>query len=129
MAGWRRSPSSDSPDPFHVVFGRAAVRAGGLALTALFVVQAVTAVVVLPQTPGARLRLGPLDMTFDWMSRRPATTVLVLAVAALFYWLVAYVSTRSHFSTEKRGVGVTKLIFAPSGESMVTAAGTVPDSW
>lgn len=124
MAGWRHPPTrgTDSPDPFHMVFGRTAVRAAGLVLTALFVVQAVTAVVVLPQADGAQLHWGPIDISFEWMSRRPATTLLVLVVAILFYWLVAYVSTRSHFSEQRRRTGVTALIFEPSGKSMVTAS-------
>lgn len=129
MAGWRHSPTpSDetTPNSLRAVLGRIGVRAAGLILTALFVVQTVTAAVVLPQSGDAGLRWGPFDISFDGLAPRSTTLVLVMVVAALFYWLVAYVSTRSHFSSQHRGVSVTKLLFQPSGKSM-EAASDIPD--
>ncbi|MGH3649555.1 MAG: hypothetical protein ACRDU9_02510 [Acidimicrobiia bacterium] len=128
MAGWRRSPLSPvdtptSPEPWHVLIGRMAVRAAGLAITALFVVQAMTATVVLPLAwleQSGRIDWGPIDVSFGWLTPRLAMTILVGSVGVLVYWLVAFVSTKSHFD-EVADVSVTDLILDPSGDTMRAA--------
>lgn len=122
MAGWRRQASgalAGGPS-WQMKTGQTAVRAAGLAITALFLIETVTAVVVLPLAwleQEGRIDWGPISISFGWLGSRPAATLLILAVGALFYWLVAYVSTRSHFDEVDR-VGAYDLLFAPSGEAM-----------
>jgi hypothetical protein len=128
MAGWRRDalspvPEAPSSESWHVLTGRTAVRAAGLVLTALFVAQTITAAVALPLAwleQEGRIDWGPISLSFAWVTPRTAMTLLLLVVGGVFYWLVAYVSTRSHFD-EVGDVSVTDLLFEPTGEAMRVA--------
>ena len=96
MAGWRQVPTkraSDGSPASYVQFGQLGVRAAGLALTGLFVVQAITAAVLLPYAwlqseskgiIGAGVRIGI-------PGQKLSLSVLVLLVSGLFYWLVVHV--------------------------------------
>ncbi len=96
------------------------VRVAGLTLTTLLISQALTTGVLLPmewistvgvvEIAGIRLDLGLIDP-------RVYLTTLMLLAASVFYWLVARVSSKSHFD-EPRKVAAHDLLLDLSGESM-----------
>jgi hypothetical protein len=123
MAGWRQDTSAGQTSPSRgtrIEMGFVAVRAAGLAITSLFLVQAVTAMVVLPLAwleRDGRIDVGPLSLSLDWLGPKPAAALLMAVVGLLFYWLVASVSTRSHFDQVER-TSAFALLFEPSGAAM-----------
>lgn len=134
MAGWTRDPvpgeRSELARSWLVGFGHAAVRAAGMMITALFVVQSVTAGALLPLTwleEHGQISWGPISLSFEWLTPRPAATFLFLVLGGLFYWLVAYVSTKTHFPKTDMP-GVNELLFGVSGESMATEPKGGPDT-
>ncbi|HEU4320999.1 MAG TPA: hypothetical protein VFS66_13080 [Acidimicrobiia bacterium] len=120
MSGWHRGTPPPDPPNWRTLTGRTAIRAAGLALTALFLIQTVTAAVVLPLAwleQEGQIDIGPLTITFDWLSERLALTILITIVMLVFAWLVATVSTKSHFA-EVASAGISSLLFEPSGLGM-----------
>lgn len=123
MAGWNRNPTSEEGpgdhQSWHRRLGRMAIRCAGLGLTSLFVAQALTSGVLLPMrwlTREDAIEFGPLMLDVHIDDRIPATA-LVTGVALLFYWLVAIVSTRTHFRRVAE-TGRFALLFDLSGEEM-----------
>jgi hypothetical protein len=101
-------------------FGHSMVRLAGLGLTALFVSQGFTTVVLLPYLWLARrerLVLGEWTVTIDPPFLQTALIVLALLFVVLFVILVLKASTQSHFaplSTKQQAL----LLAWPSIESM-----------
>lgn len=126
MAGWRRNPAPGQTSDKRgrrAEAGYTAVRAAGLAITSLFLVQAVTAIVVLPLVwleDDGQIDWGPLSISLQWLGPKPAAALLISAVGGLFYWLVAHVSTRSHYDEVERASSFD-LLFEPSGKEMRAA--------
>lgn len=120
MAGWQPNPSTGAGPGYHQSWhrrlGRTSIRSAGLALTGLFMAQALTTGVLLP------MRWMSLNETTTFGRVRPAAamTGLVLAVTLLFVWLVAVVSTRTHFP-RMRHVSPLRLLFDLDGSAMVEA--------
>lgn len=99
------------------------VRVAGLTLTTLLVSQALTTGVLLPMewisTVGV-VEIAGIRLDFGLLDPRVNLTTLMLLVALGFYWLVARVSSKSHFD-EPRKVAPHDLLLDLSGKSMLRA--------
>ncbi len=126
MAGWQPNPTTQTGagdhQSWHRRLGRMSIRSASLALTALFMSQSLTAGVLLPMRwigQNDTLSIGPVNIQLS-IGPAAAMTGLVLAVTILFVWLVAVVSTRTHFP-RMRHVSPVKLLFDLNGATMVEA--------
>ncbi len=99
------------------------VRVAGLTLTTLLVSQALTTGVLLPMewisTVGV-VEIAGIRLDFGLLDPRVYLTTPVLLVASGFYWLVARVSSKSHFDERRKGAP-HDLLLDLSGESMLRA--------
>lgn len=126
MAGWQPNPTVQTGpgdhQSWHRRLGCLSIRSAGLALTALFVAQSLTAGVLLPMrwlSQNETLMVGPLEIGVS-IPPRAALTVLVISVGLLFLWLVAVVSTRTHFPRVERESPL-RLLFDVDGATMIHA--------
>lgn len=125
MAGWRTATRESGPgDPrsWSRNLGRMSIRSAGLALTGLLVAQSLTAGVLLPMrwlSQNDTVSVGPLDITISVVPK-VALTGLFTVVCLLFFWLVAVVSTRTHFP-RVRQVSPFRLLFDLDGATMIEA--------
>ena len=132
MSGWRRDPTKPATEPisdqsWYLRFGRAAVRAASMALTALFVSQAFAAGVVIPMAwleTHNTFSLMWWEIQVGGLDPRVPLILLVTVISVLFFWLVAVVSTKTHY--EEGAVSRIALLLNPSGEGMKCQTGDQP---
>ena len=126
MAGWQPNPSvrtgPGDHQSWHRKIGRMTIRSAGLALTGLFVAQALTAGMLLPMRwleQNDSVNVGPVSFAVS-IDPRWALSGLAVVLSLFFFWLVAIVSTRTHFP-RMRVASPLGLLLDLDGATMVEA--------